>query len=233
MILNLSRNLLTRQLLTKTSSKASKAAASAANVLRPRNTITTRSMSSLHWKEYPMAPKDPIIGLTEMYKEDEFEHKVNVGVGAYRDDAGKPYVLPCVREAETILMNQPNLDHEYSGIAGDPKFVELSLKFAYGEDSKPLLENRIGGVQTLSGTGGLRVFGEMIHKFGHKEIYLPNPSWGNHTPIFKNAGLEVKTYRYYDKENSSLDFDGMVQDIENMPEGSCVLLHACAHNPTG
>jgi len=229
MLLNFSRSLLTRQL-------APKASGAAAAVLKPpvaRTATATRSMSSLHWKDYPMAPKDPIIGLTEMYKEDDFEQKVNVGVGAYRDDAGKPYVLPCVREAESILMNQPNLDHEYLGIAGDPKFVDLSLKFAYGDDCTPLLENRVGGVQTLSGTGGLRVFGEMIHKFGHKEIYLPNPSWGNHTPIFKNAGLEVKTYRYYDKENSSLDFDGMVKDIQNMPEGSCILLHACAHNPTG
>lgn len=109
----------------------------------------------------------------------------------------------------------------------------MALKFVYGEDSKPLLENRIHGVQALSGTGGLRVFGELMRKHGHKQIYLPNPTWGNHIPIFTNSGLEVKKYRYYDAENSDLDFENMMKDIKDMPAGSVVLLHACAHNPTG
>ena len=109
----------------------------------------------------------------------------------------------------------------------------MALKFGYGEDSKPLLENRIQGVQALSGTGGLRVMGELLQKHGHKHIYVPNPTWGNHIPIFTNAGLEVRKYRYYDADNSDLDFAGMVADIKEMPEGSTLLLHACAHNPTG
>jgi aspartate aminotransferase len=107
------------------------------------------------------------------------------------------------------------------------------LKFAFGEDSVPLLENRIGGVQTLSGTGGLRVFGELLHKHGHKYIYVPNPTWGNHIPIMQNSGLEVRKYSYYNVETSDLDFEKMVKDVTDMPEGSCILLHACAHNPTG
>ena len=94
-------------------------------------------------------------------------------------------------------------------------------------------EGRIQGVQALSGTGGLRVFGEMIRRHGQKHIYVPNPTWGNHIPIFQNSGLEVRKYRYYDASNSSLDFDGMIKDIQEIPAGSCVLLHACAHNPTG
>lgn len=117
--------------------------------------------------------------------------------------------------------------------AGDPKFVNEALKFGYGADSVPLLENRIQGVQALSGTGGLRVMGELLQKNGHSQIYVPNPTWGNHIPIFTNAGLEVKKYRYYDAATSSLDFDGMVADIKDIPEKSVVLLHACAHNPTG
>mmetsp|Transcript_17202 Transcript_17202/g.26304 ORF Transcript_17202/g.26304 Transcript_17202/m.26304 type:complete len:422 (+) Transcript_17202:146-1411(+) len=185
-----------------------------------------------HWAEYPMAPPDPIIGLNEAYAADTSENKVIVGVGAYRGDDGKPYVLPCVREAEALLMKQ-GVDHEYSGIAGDPTFVKLALEFAFGNDSVPLQENRISGVQALSGTGGLRVMGEMLGKFGHSHIYVPNPTWGNHIPIFANSGLEVRKYRYYDSASSSLDFDNMVQDIKDMPEGSCLLLHACAHNPTG
>lgn len=75
--------------------------------------------------------------------------------------------------------------------------------------------------------------GELLAKHGHKTIHVPNPTWGNHIPIFTNAGLEVHKYRYYDAEHSNLNFDGMIQDISNLPSGSCVLLHACAHNPTG
>lgn len=103
----------------------------------------------------------------------------------------------------------------------------------YGEDSTPLQEGRVQGVQSLSGTGGLRVYGELMRKHGHKQIYVPNPTWGNHIPIFTNSGLEVKKYRYYDAENSDLDFGNMMTDIKNIPKGSIILLHACAHNPTG
>jgi len=184
------------------------------------------------WKDFEMAPYDPIIGLTEQFQKDDYPQKVIVGVGAYRDDNGKPYVLPCVREAEKILMEK-NIDMEYSGIAGDPKFVDLALKFGVGDDSVVVKEKRIQGVQALSGTGGLRVFGELMAKHGHKHIYVPNPTWGNHIPIFTNAGLEVRKYRYYDVESSSLDFDNMIKDIHQIPEGSIMLLHACAHNPTG
>lgn len=112
--------------------------------------------------------------------------------------------------------------------------MNAALKFGYGADSTPLLENRIQGVQALSGTGGLRVMGELLFRMGgHKHIYVPNPTWGNHIPIFQMSGLEVRKYRYYDAANSDLDFAGMVKDIDEMPEGSAILLHACAHNPTG
>jgi len=124
-------------------------------------------------------------------------------------------------------------DHEYSGIAGDPKFVDLALKFGYGENSTAVKEGRVQGVQALSGTGGLRVMGELLRKHGHKCIYVPNPTWGNHIPVMANSGLEVRKYQYYDAAKSDLDFEGMVQDVSDMPEGSAILLHACAHNPTG
>ena len=122
---------------------------------------------------------------------------------------------------------------EYSGIAGDPKFVDAALKFAYGEDSPAIAEGRVKGVQALSGTGGLRVMGELLKRHGHTMIYVPNPTWGNHIPIFTNSGLEVRKYRYYDSSVSGLDFDGLIADIKDIPEHAAILLHACAHNPTG
>jgi aspartate aminotransferase len=184
------------------------------------------------WAGFEMGPPDPILGLSHAFHEDPSHLKIIVGVGAYRDDHGHPFVLPCVREAERIVMSEGN-DHEYLGIAGDADFIDLALKFAYGDDSAPLMENRVAGVQSLSGTGGLRVMGELLKNHGHSHIYVPNPTWGNHIPIFKNSGLEVRKYHYYDAKKSDLDFDNLIKDMKDMPEGSCILLHACAHNPTG
>jgi len=201
-------------------------------LVRSPKRLLGRSLSTSPYAQFEMAPVDPIVGLNEIFQKDDYPQKVIVGVGAYRDDVGRAYVLPCVREAEKIMMDQ-KLDMEYTGIAGEPEFIDLALKFVYGEDSVPLLENRVHGIQSLSGTGGLRVFGEVMRKHGHKHIYLPNPTWGNHIPIFTNSGLEVRKYRYYDSELSNLDFENMMKDIKNMPEGSIILMHACAHNPTG
>jgi aspartate aminotransferase len=196
--------------------------------------VQNAGRSFSHWSQYEMGPPDPIVGLNEAYAEDASPNKINVGVGAYRSDDGLPSVLPCVREAEKIITNDPTLNHEYLGIVGDMQFVNHALKFVYGDESTVLSENRVAAVQTLSGTGGLRVFGELLAtKGGHKHIYVPDPTWGNHIPIFTNSGLEVRKYRYYDADNSSLQFENMVKDIKDMPEGSVILLHACAHNPTG
>lgn len=200
---------------------------------RSHSRTFTSSSPAQHWSQYEMGPPDPIVGLNEAFAEDNSPLKINVGVGAYRSDDGLPYVLPCVREAEALIMKQ-NLNHEYLGIVGDMEYVNHALKFAYGSDSNIFSEKRVAGVQTLSGTGGLRVFGELIHKKGgHNHIYVPNPTWGNHIPIFQNAGLEVRKYRYYNASESDLEFDKMIEDIKEMPEGSTILLHACAHNPTG
>jgi len=201
-------------------------------VRRQTKRLLERSLSTSPYAKFEMAPSDPIVGLNEIFNKDDFPLKQIVGVGSYRDDSGRPYVLPCVRKAEQIMLDQ-NLDMEYTGIAGEPNFIECAKKFVYGEDCSPLLENRIQGIQSLSGTGGLRVYGELMKKHGHTMIHIPNPSWGNHKAIFTNSGLEVKSYRYYDAETSTLDFKNMMKDVKDMPEGSIILLHACAHNPTG
>lgn len=157
-----------------------------------------------------------------------------LGVGAYRDDKGKPYVLPSVKSAEQEVM-KANLDKEYAGITGVPAFAKAAAILAYGADSKCLSEDRVAITQSISGTGALRIGGAFLERHfpGDKTIYIPNPSWANHNAVFKDSGLKVEKYRYYNKETIGLDFDGMVEDIKKMPKGSMVLLHACAHNPTG
>lgn len=154
------------------------------------------------------------------------------GVGAYRDDQGKPFVLPSVRAAEQKIIDS-KMNKEYAGITGVPEFPALAAKLAYGANS-PVLD-RLVITQTLSGTGALRVGAAFLQKFfnGDKKIYIPTPSWANHKAVFTQAGLEVEQYRYYNKDTIGLDFEGMVADIKAAPKGSIFLFHACAHNPTG
>lgn len=157
-----------------------------------------------------------------------------MGVGAYRDDKGKPYVLPSVKAAERKTVEH-NLDKEYASITGVPGFPQAAANLAYGSDSVPLREGRIVVSQSISGTGALRIGGAFLERFypGTKTIYIPTPSWANHAAVFKDSGLKVENYRYYNKDTVGLDFDGMIADIKALPKRSLILLHACAHNPTG
>lgn len=190
--------------------------------------------ASSWWNNVEMGPPDAILGVTEAYKKDTNSKKINLGVGAYRDDNGKPWVLPSVKQAEKLLFDQ-NLDHEYATIGGIAEFCNLSAQLALGEQSPVIKEGRNVTVQGISGTGSLRIGAAFLSKWHQpsKVVYLPTPSWGNHTPIFVHSGMEVKSYRYYDPSTCALDFKGMIDDINKIPEGSVILLHACAHNPTG
>ncbi|KAI1319497.1 aminotransferase [Xylariaceae sp. FL0255] len=189
----------------------------------------TRAAST--WANVPQGPP-AILGITEAFKADSFKEKINLGVGAYRDDAGKPYVLPSVRTAEQNVV-AAKLNKEYAGITGVPEFTKAAAILAYGEGSSALERTVI--TQSISGTGALRIGAAFLERFfpGDKTIYIPNPSWANHKAVFNDAGLKVQQYRYYDKNTIGLDFEGMMADIKAAPKGSMFLFHACAHNPTG
>jgi aspartate aminotransferase len=140
--------------------------------------------------------------------------------------------LPSVRAAEKRILEK-SLDKEYAGITGVPAFTKAAAVLAYGVDS-PVLDN-IAIIQSISGTGALRIGGAFLQRFYpySKTVYLPNPSWANHKAVFSDCGLDVKGYSYYDKETIGLDIDGLLNDIKDAPKNSIILLHACAHNPTG
>eukprot|EP00041_Stephanoeca_diplocostata_P039766 m.1637745 g.1637745 ORF g.1637745 m.1637745 type:complete len:426 (-) comp26153_c0_seq1:170-1447(-) len=194
-----------------------------------------RSMST--WGDVVMGPPDPIMGVTEAFKRDENPNKINLGVGAYRDDNGKPFVLSSVRKAEQVIWDALH-DKEYSPITGGADFTKLAADLAFDKSGSVVSDGRNSTVQTISGTGALRVCGEFLNRWykfpgGKKQIYVPSPTWGNHLPVFRDAGVEPVYYSYYNKETCGLDFEGMIGDFERLEEGSVVLLHACAHNPTG
>jgi aspartate aminotransferase len=196
--------------------------------------IAIRSASTGWWSNVEMGPPDAILGLTEAFKKDTNPNKVSLGAGAYRDDAGKPYVLDCVKKAEKAI-GERNLDKEYLPIDGLAEFKKLSMALALGDKNSAIADNRITTVQSISGTGALRVGMAFMQKFfaTGKDMYIPNPSWANHANILKHAGMGVKQYRYYDAKTCGLDFKGLLDDLSKVPEKSCILLHACAHNPTG
>jgi aspartate aminotransferase len=186
------------------------------------------------WSHLKPRPADPILGIVEEFKKDTAANKVNLSAGTYKDNEGKPYILNCVKEAHRII-TEKNIDHEYLPIEGLPSFIKQSLKLAYTENNKALKEERIAGLQALSGTGSLRVGFEFLaeHYTGPKTVLVPNPSWPNHKNIVARSHLQHKEYRYYDFKNKALDINGLLEDLDKAEERSIVILHVCAHNPTG
>ncbi|GAB7364783.1 hypothetical protein MBLNU230_g5580t2 [Neophaeotheca triangularis] len=187
----------------------------------------------------PQAPEDPLFGLMAAYRKDTFENKVDLGIGAYRDNNAKPWVLPVVNKADDLLRKDPNLNHEYLPIAGLADFTTASQKLVLGQSSPAIKDKRAVSLQAVSGTGSLHLGALFLAKFYNpsnpeaKCIYVSSPTWANHNQIFSNVKLPMKNYPYFSKETKGLDFNGMISTIKSAPEGAVILLHACAHNPTG
>lgn len=179
----------------------------------------------------PLAPRDPILGLTEAFNADQNPAKVNLGVGVYQDANGKLPLLDCVRQAEQRLAVDPK-PRGYLPIDGLPAYVAAVRGLVFGEGS-PVLD-RVVTVQALGGTGALRVGADFLRRFDpDARVLISDPSWENHEALFTRAGFTVESYRYYDSVARAVDFEGMVADLAAAPAGTIVVLHACCHNPTG
>ncbi|GAA6044128.1 hypothetical protein JCM8097_004722 [Rhodosporidiobolus ruineniae] len=226
------------------SSSASSSASSRLTQLAQHFTMASSSSKPTQdaFASVPQAPADPIFALTAGYQADPFPQKVNLGVGAYRDNEGKPFVLPVVRKAKKILADDDSLDHEYLPIAGLPSFVQATGKLIFGEDSAALKEKRVVSIQTISGTGANHYGAEFLAHFyepwkgksqAEKKIYISNPTWANHKNIFTSSGLTPVDYPYYDPSTIGLAFPKFLDFLRSAPAQSVFLLHACAHNPTG
>lgn len=174
-----------------------------------------------------LLPPDPIFGLTTAFNADPRPEKINLGVGIYKDGHGASYVLPVVRRAEQRLLEQKLLK-DYSPIPGPKEYRESVAELVFDSSSPAIFV-----AQTVGGTGALTVGGELLKKVGSGKIYLPDPTWANHPRIFERAGLEVKTYPYYDLKQHQIDFSAFSRAISEMERGDAILLHGCCHNPTG
>ena len=180
-----------------------------------------------------MAPRDPILGLTEAYLADTNPNKVNLGVGVYQDENGKLPVLQCVRTVEQQLGSEPK-PRGYLPIDGLASFTTEVAKLVHGADAAQIADGRLVTVQTLSGTGALRIAGDFLHQVNpDTKLLLSDPSWENHQAVFTRCGFEVGTYRYKAADRDGIDFEGMLADLRAAEKGTVVVLHACCHNPTG
>lgn len=181
------------------------------------------------------APPIAIFALSRAYQQDTHPKKVDLGIGAYRDNTARPWVLPVVRKAQLAVASDDTLNFEYLNQLGLPEFTSAATALLLGRDSPYLKENRVISCQSLSGTGALSLAAALLIKvMGYKTVYYSKPTWGNHLDIFKYAGCEdIRPYRYWDAKNRKIDFDGLTEDLRNAPKDSVIIFHACAHNPTG
>jgi len=177
-----------------------------------------------------MPPAEKILQIAIDFAADPRAEKIDLGIGVYKDDAGVTAILNTVKEAEKrILASQES--KSYMGLLGDADFVKAVSDVILG-DKAPW--ERVSAIQTPGGSGALRLLFELIKLASpDAKVWLPDPTWANHLPVLRQAGLTHKTYPYFDNETLRVDFDAMIATLEGVPDGDIVLLHGCCHNPTG
>ncbi|MDU6432046.1 MAG: amino acid aminotransferase [Pantoea sp.] len=179
------------------------------------------------------APADPILGLADLFRADDRPHKINLGIGVYKDETGNTPVLTSVKKAEQYLLENETTKN-YLSIDGLADFARCTQELLFGAENPLIAAGRARTAQTPGGTGALRVAADFLAtQTSVKRVWVSNPSWPNHKHVFNAAGLEVCEYAYYDAENHQLDFDGMLAALQEAKAGDVVLFHGCCHNPTG
>jgi aromatic-amino-acid transaminase len=184
-----------------------------------------------------MAPRDPILGITEAFAADPNPKKVNLGVGVYYDDNGKLPLLKCVQVAEKAMTDDPKA-RGYLPIDGIAAYDAAAKALVFGADSEPVTSGRVATVQGVGGTGALKIGADFLKKLNpNAKVLISDPSWENHRALFTNAGFVVESHPYFDPSANGglggINFAGMLAAFNAAPAGTIVVLHACCHNPTG
>ncbi|WP_347907605.1 amino acid aminotransferase [Pseudomonas grandcourensis] len=180
-----------------------------------------------------MAPRDPILGLNEAFNADTRTNKVNLGVGVYCNEEGRIPLLRAVVEAETIRAAQ-HVSRGYLPIDGIAAYDQAVQKLLFGNDSPLIAAGRVITTQAVGGTGALKIGADFLKQLlPNAVVAISDPSWENHRALFETAGFPVQNYRYYDAATHDVNRTGMLEDLNALPNGSIIVLHACCHNPTG
>ncbi|ETO22642.1 glutamic-oxaloacetic transaminase 1, soluble (aspartate aminotransferase 1) [Reticulomyxa filosa] len=207
------------------------------------------------WAKVEELPPDAIFLTKTLFTKDPSPSKVNLGIGAYRTEEGNPYILKVVQKVEHEIINDKTLDKEYAPICGDPQYVQLCQSVILGKNSLALKEKRVNLEQKkkkeIEGFFCWRFLSYVPFFFPKKnrpqvrnhcleQVHcvccansLNKPTWGNHTKILAKARIEEGSYRYWNAKGRNLDIEGMLEDLNKANTGDVILLHACAHNPTG
>lgn len=176
---------------------------------------------------------DPIFRIAAQFHADQRKQKVNVTIGLYFEDDGSIPLLSCTQIAEQqwAEKKEPRIYTPMEGLASYRNAVQ---RLIFGAQSEPYLSKRVATIQTLGGTGALKVGGDLLHEgYPDSQMWISDPAWDNHHAIFNGCGIKTNKYRYFDADTQEVDFTGMMADISVLPAHSFVLLHPCCHNPTG
>lgn len=173
---------------------------------------------------------DPILRLIGLYRDDPRADKIDVGVGVFRNPQGETPIMRAVSLAEQRL-HDTQTSKSYVGLAGDPVFNDAMINLVFADSVD---QSRVRGVQSPGGSGALRICADMLHTaMPNKTVWVSDPTWGNHIPIFEAAGFTVKDYPYLDSTTKMVDEDKVIDALSKMGPDDIVLLHGCCHNPTG
>lgn len=176
---------------------------------------------------------DPIFRIAAQFQADPREKKVNLTIGLYFEDDGSVPLLSCTQEAEKRWAEQKQ-PRTYLPMEGLASYRDAVQRLVFGADSEAYQSKRVATIQTLGGTGALKVGGDLLHQaYPESQMWISDPAWDNHHAIFGGCGIKTNKYRYFDAQTQGVDFDGMLADINTLPKHSFVLLHPCCHNPTG
>lgn len=179
------------------------------------------------------APADPILGLGEAFKAETRPEKINLGIGVYKDAKGQTPIVKAVKEAETRLLAKENTKN-YLTIDGIADFNAQTQELLFGAGAEVITSGRAKTAQSLGGTGALRIAAEFVKRQTNTQnVWISTPTWPNHNAIFNAVGINIKEYRYYNKETKALDWDNLIADLSQAGKGDVVLFHGCCHNPTG
>ena len=177
---------------------------------------------------------DPILTLMERFKEDPRSDKVNLSIGLYYNEDGIIPQLKAVADAEARLNAQPHGASLYLPMEGLNSYRHAIAPLLFGADHPVLQQQRVATIQTLGGSGALKVGADFLKRyFPESGVWVSDPTWENHVAIFTGAGFEVSTYPWYDEATNGVRFNDLLATLKTLPARSIVLLHPCCHNPTG
>ena len=178
-------------------------------------------------------PQDPILSMLADYRADTHPHKLDLGIGVYKDEQGNTPIMEAVKEAESRLLTSEK-SKSYTAPAGTAEYNHLASALVFGTEHPALKDQRIISAQTPGGCGALRMGAEFLHGCSQESrVWVSLPTWANHTPLLAGAGLEITEYPYYDYATKGIQFEAMLQALEQASTGDFVLLHGCCHNPSG